>query len=355
MLDGYIGKMRQRGFAVHQVPGHADATAAARGTFVPPTLIEIGRIQDLEREVFGPVLHVLRFRRDGLDALVDGINALEYGLTLGVHSRVDETIARIVGRARVGNVYVNRNIVGAVVGVQPFGGEGLSGTGPKAGGPFYLYRLLASSPPDAAILELRALDEEGLRDSLKAFQPRLAPFEALRNWAQTSAPELALVCDRLAAYSPSGANLVLPGPTGERNTYTTLQRECVLCIANDDRDLMTQLAVVLSVGSRAVWPASDRATRVLRLLPAEAARAVSITAADPGSREAPFDAVLHHGSAEDCRALLRKLAARDGPLVSVHAFAPGEDLIPVERLLIERVVSVNTAAAGGNASLMTIG
>ena len=355
MLDGYIAKMRERGFKVHQVPGHADAKAASGGTFVPPTLIEIGRIQDLEREVFGPVLHVLRFGRNRLDALVDGINGLEYGLTLGVHSRVDETIDRIVDRARVGNVYVNRNIVGAVVGVQPFGGEGLSGTGPKAGGPFYLYRLLSSSPPDAAIEELRALDEDGLRDSLKSFHPRLAPFEALRKWTQSSAPELGLVCDRLAAYSPSGANVLLPGPTGERNTFTTLPRQAVLCVSNEDRDLMMQLAVVLSVGARAVWPASERSTRVQRLLPPEVARAVSVTHADPGSRDAHFDAVLYHGSAEDLRALLRKLAAREGPLISVHAFAPGEDIIPVERLLIERVVSVNTAAAGGNASLMTIG
>src|SRR4029079_4032292 len=94
----------------------------------------------LTGEVFGPVMHVYRFRTGAIDPLIDAVNAFGYGLTLGIHSRVDSTIERIVARARVGNLYVNRNMIGAVVGVQPFGGEGLSGTGPKAGGPTYLPR-----------------------------------------------------------------------------------------------------------------------------------------------------------------------------------------------------------------------
>ena len=98
--------------------------------------------------MFGPVLHVLRFRRDRLDALVEEINATGYGLTFGVHSRIDETIARAAGRAAAGNIYVNRNLIGAVVGSQPFGGHGLSGTGPKAGGPLYLRRLLSACPAE---------------------------------------------------------------------------------------------------------------------------------------------------------------------------------------------------------------
>jgi RHH-type proline utilization regulon transcriptional repressor/proline dehydrogenase/delta 1-pyrroline-5-carboxylate dehydrogenase len=139
MLNLHLDKMRSRGFRVHQPAPRAEGDIAS-GTFVPPALVEIERIDDLEREVFGPVLHVLRYRRDELPALVEGINGLGYGLTMGIHSRVDETIDGIVARARAGNIYVNRNMVGAVVGVQPFGGEGLSGTGPKAGGPHYLLR-----------------------------------------------------------------------------------------------------------------------------------------------------------------------------------------------------------------------
>ena len=112
----------------------------AFGTFFAPRAYEIGDIAALDREIFGPVLHVVRYAANRLDDVIDAINATGYGLTLGVHSRVDSTIRHITRRSRVGNAYVNRNQIGAVVGVQPFGGEGLSGTGPKAGGPRYLHR-----------------------------------------------------------------------------------------------------------------------------------------------------------------------------------------------------------------------
>ncbi len=109
-----------------------------KGTFLAPHAYELEHIRQLKREVFGPVLHVIRYRADHLDSVIDDINSTGYGLTLGIHSRVDETISYIVERVRVGNVYVNRDMIGAAVGVQPFGGRGLSGTGPKAGGPCYL-------------------------------------------------------------------------------------------------------------------------------------------------------------------------------------------------------------------------
>jgi RHH-type proline utilization regulon transcriptional repressor/proline dehydrogenase/delta 1-pyrroline-5-carboxylate dehydrogenase len=115
-------------------------SAHAHGLFVAPTIIELPRAAALTREVFGPVLHVVRYDAKRVEALVDELNGLGYGLTLGVHTRIDATATAIAERARVGNVYVNRNMIGAVVGVQPFGGMGLSGTGPKAGGPYYLPR-----------------------------------------------------------------------------------------------------------------------------------------------------------------------------------------------------------------------
>ena len=136
-LEAHVAKMATAGLVRHRValPG-----ACEQGTFVAPTLVVLDRIERLTHEVFGPVLHVITWRAAELDSLVDAVNRLGYGLTLGIHSRVDATIDRIVARARVGNVYVNRNMIGAVVGTQPFGGEGLSGTGPKAGGPNYLTR-----------------------------------------------------------------------------------------------------------------------------------------------------------------------------------------------------------------------
>ncbi|MDE2435772.1 MAG: bifunctional proline dehydrogenase/L-glutamate gamma-semialdehyde dehydrogenase PutA, partial [Sphingomonadales bacterium] len=136
-LDKHIAAMKKAGRRVWQrdLP-----TACDSGTFVAPTIIEIDSIADLARENFGPILHVARFAADELDAVIDAINTTGYGLTLGLHSRIDATRRRIEERARIGNFYVNRNQIGAVVGSQPFGGEGLSGTGPKAGGPHYLAR-----------------------------------------------------------------------------------------------------------------------------------------------------------------------------------------------------------------------
>ena len=117
-----------------------DPATSARGHFLAPAAFEIPSLSVLKGEVFGPVLHVLRYRAGDEEALVDALNDTGYALTLGIHSRIDATAHRIVARTRAGNVYVNRNVIGAVVGVQPFGGEGLSGTGPKAGGPHYLLR-----------------------------------------------------------------------------------------------------------------------------------------------------------------------------------------------------------------------
>lgn len=109
--------------------------------YFAPCAYEIGCISELEKEVFGPILHVVRYKASELGSIIEKINATGYGLTLGIHSRIDNTVDFIFARAKVGNIYVNRNMIGAVVGVQPFGGEGLSGTGPKAGGPHYLSRL----------------------------------------------------------------------------------------------------------------------------------------------------------------------------------------------------------------------
>ena len=352
MLLAHVEGMRARGLRVHQVAAKA-LDESLSGTFVPPTLIELARIDDLEREVFGPILHVLRFRRADLPELVQGINDLGYGLTLGIHSRVDETIDNIVAKARAGNVYVNRNIVGAVVGVQPFGGEGLSGTGPKAGGPFYLFRLLAACPPDVAMAELRALDEPGLAATLRTYQPSLTAFEALRQWARTAYPDLAARCDRLAAFSPAGAKVLLPGPTGERNTYAVLPRRAIACLASDARDYLSQLAAVLATGARAVWPISERTRRLASEMPAAVRDAIDMVEWWSGNAE--FEMLLHHGPREERPAVLARVAARDGPIVGVQMFDPGEEVDSVERLLLERVVSVNTAAAGGNATLMTVG
>ncbi len=136
-LDAHAQRMQQD---ARTIATAAMGEATAHGTFFAPRAWELRSLDQLHKENFGPALHVIRWKAEHLDAVVDAINATGYGLTLGVHSRIDATIDRIVRRAKVGNIYVNRNQIGAVVGVQPFGGQGLSGTGPKAGGPHYLPR-----------------------------------------------------------------------------------------------------------------------------------------------------------------------------------------------------------------------
>ncbi|WP_027349448.1 trifunctional transcriptional regulator/proline dehydrogenase/L-glutamate gamma-semialdehyde dehydrogenase [Halotalea alkalilenta] len=348
-IEAHIERMRAKGRRVFQA-ALGDTEMPLHGLFVAPTLIELESLDELEREVFGPVLHVITYKRQELDSLLERINASGYGLTMGIHTRIDETIAKVIAKAQVGNLYVNRNIVGAVVGVQPFGGEGLSGTGPKAGGPIYLTRLLSVRPNG---VPLSAADEEGMSTTQReAILPALERFE---RWAREQGqPELADYCRLLAELTPSGVTLVLPGPTGERNTYTLLPRERVLCLADHDQDLLTQLAALLAVGSKAIWVENEQSRRCLAQLPEELCERIELVD-DWQADGVEFDAVLHHGDSDALLDVCRAVSARPGPIVSVFGLARDERAVPIEHLLVERALSVNTAAAGGNASLMTIG
>jgi len=352
-IDKHIESMRAKGRSVYQT-SIISGEDFRRGTFVQPTLIELESIDELEREIFGPVLHIVRYSRKNLDRLIQHINGSGYGLTLGVHTRIDETIAKIIGNVHAGNVYVNRNIVGAVVGVQPFGGEGLSGTGPKAGGPLYMYRLLSTRPEHALSKAFGESDaqnapEQSARESL------LRPLKSLVVWAHSIRNNaLYSLCTTFETESQSGLTRVLTGPTGERNTYTILPRSRVLCIAHTEADLLVQLAAVLAVGSQVLWVENPETKALFSKLP-EAVQRVISRAVEWNSGTVEFDVVLHHGHSDQLRHLCQLIASRPGAIISVHGLSPGECDIPLERLVIERAVSVNTAAAGGNASLMTIG
>ncbi|MNX09330.1 Bifunctional protein PutA [compost metagenome] len=351
-IERHIKAMGDKGRRVHQI-ARTQEGACNRGTFVLPTLIELDSLDELGPEVFGPVLHLVRYPRAKLGELLAQINDSGYGLTLGVHTRIDETIAQVVNTAKVGNLYVNRNIVGAVVGVQPFGGEGLSGTGPKAGGPLYMYRLLGARPQEAVTSQLR--QEQGATPQAEAAKPALL---ALRGWASKQAPALVALCDRYGELALSGLTQLLVGPTGERNSYSLLPRERVLCLAADDQeaktDLLAQLAACLAVGTQVLWQDNAQNRTLLASLPSEVQGRIQLVA-DWANSDIGFDALLHHGDSDQLREVAKLAAARAGAIVGVHGLHRGETDIPLERLLIEHALSVNTAAAGGNASLMTIG
>jgi RHH-type transcriptional regulator, proline utilization regulon repressor / proline dehydrogenase / delta 1-pyrroline-5-carboxylate dehydrogenase len=339
-IMGHIETMRRRGCKVTQVPL---PKGAARGTFVPPTLIEVSKVADVEREVFGPVLHVLRYERDKLDKLIDDINAAGYGLTFGLHTRIDETIARVVERIEAGNIYVNRNIIGATVGVQPFGGSRLSGTGPKAGGPLYLSRLVLEPAPGA----LDRVEGGAATGAIRAYGDWLAAHghnaEAER-------------CVGMMARSPLGARAELKGPVGERNVYTLRRRGRIAAVASSESGLLIQIGAILATGNDAVVSAA-LAKRALSGLPAELAHRI-VLVENPLAAPALASALIEGDEAATAGAL-RRLASRAGPIVRLQALASarlaaGEEYSLAD-LVEECAIATNTAAAGGNASLMTIG
>jgi RHH-type proline utilization regulon transcriptional repressor/proline dehydrogenase/delta 1-pyrroline-5-carboxylate dehydrogenase len=342
-IDAHVAGMRDKGRKVEQLPM---PEGCAQGTFVPPTLIELDSIEELKREVFGPVLHVVRYRRNALDKLLEQIRATGYGLTLGIHTRIDETIAHVIGRAHVGNIYVNRNVVGAVVGVQPFGGEGLSGTGPKAGGALYLQRLLAKRPA--------GLPKSLLKHAEATANASAEPNSLLKQFSNSLlASGVTDIAQRIRAYPEIGNGNVcvaLRGPTGEHNAYSLMPRGTVLCMPETLNGARVQFAAALATGNRARFVGSVGERFVLELPPE--LRSEATVASDLDG-----DAVLFEGERDVLLSLLGSLAGRKGPIVSVQtltasALAAGEDYV-LERLVTERSVSTNTTAAGGNAQLMT--
>jgi RHH-type proline utilization regulon transcriptional repressor/proline dehydrogenase/delta 1-pyrroline-5-carboxylate dehydrogenase len=293
-LLAHIAELRAAGRKVVELPLPPETAA---GTFVAPTLIDLGGIDGLgvlKRETFGPILHVMSWERDELAELVDAINATGYGLTHGIHTRIDETVAAILARVRAGNVYVNRNIVGAVVGVQPFGGHRLSGTGPKAGGPLYVRRLARAAPIPVP-----------------------------------SAP------------------IALPGPTGESNTLEFHPRGVIGCIASNERSLMAQAKAALSLGNTVLLRRDLVSLRVREVLADR--RIVLVDRIEP----AAVDAVLLAVEREDAQRVRSKFAVADGAIVPIIVADPGNGY-DWTRLIVERTVTVNTAAAGGNAALLSL-
>ncbi|MFZ5487710.1 MAG: bifunctional proline dehydrogenase/L-glutamate gamma-semialdehyde dehydrogenase PutA [Pseudomonadota bacterium] len=337
-LETQVARMARAGSRVHRL---VPPPACAAGTFVAPTVIEINSIESIGGERFGPILHVKRFRTEALAALIEEINATGFGLTLGVHSRIAATVEYVTQHAQVGNLYVNRNIIGAVVGVQPFGGEGLSGTGPKAGGPLYLLRLLACAPePRFAHARLvgEPIDAAPLRDWLEAQGEALFGTEAKQR--------LLAALDAWRERSLAGKELTLPGPTGEDNRLRFLPRRLLGGIAATPAGYAAQFIAAVANGAPLVWPAEAQTERLWRTLPAALQACCRL-------REDllvdPIDLLLFEGEAALGMAWRERLAARPGAIVPLLTppYRP-------ERLVRERSISVNTAAVGGNASLMML-
>ncbi|MBB4846012.1 RHH-type proline utilization regulon transcriptional repressor/proline dehydrogenase/delta 1-pyrroline-5-carboxylate dehydrogenase [Paucibacter oligotrophus] len=344
---------------------------------VQPVAFEIPRIDVLRQEIFGPVLHVLRWGGD-VDAVLEQINALGYGLTLGIQTRIDSRALRLADKARIGNVYVNRNVIGAVVGVQPFGGEGMSGTGPKAGGPNYLYRFCAL--PDAA----PALGQAGL--SAPASPAPAASFDlaglqaAQQAWGNTALSERVALLRRAFDGHASSAQLSarlslsqlrlseqsLPGPTGESNELRLHGRGVLALLAQgaSEEALALALCATLASGNSLALLAQGPALTLAQTLQQRLRQAglpMGLLQIQQGGREALAGLLADERlagvvlAAQDVateRELWRQMAAEQGairPLISAAEVAQASQQY---RFSAEQTLTINTAAAGGNAALL---
>jgi len=368
------------------------------GTFFAPTLYEIEDLTVLTREVFGPVVHICRFKAKDLHRVIDAINDTGFGLTMGIHSRIEERAHELANLSRAGNVYINRNMIGAIVGAQPFGGRGLSGTGPKAGGPHYLPRLMmeratptpaqcdTSDNTDTALTS----DAEALKDA-KQLMANAVKVE--HTWRHTSlndrissvrqllskiasvdiVDELADDLNRtLATARTQLINIerrlakpkVLPGPTGESNTLYLEPRGILVCFADKAvtfeywvLSIVTALAtgnIVVSVVSDEFYEealafsdkfiASGAATYVFQVAKLNHLGALLMDKSLAG--------VVVDSNTERTTNISSMLAKRQGAILPMITAEYSDKLI--QRLMTEKTVSIDTTASGGNTSLMTL-
>lgn len=305
-ISGHIAAAEKEGRLLKQLDCPDD------GYFVGPAVIKVDGINDIDEEIFGPVLHVATFKSGELDQVISDINGRGYGLTFGLQTRIERRIDKLTSAMKVGNVYVNRNQVGAVVGSQPFGGEGLSGTGPKAGGPHYLPRFYANSRPTMPVsggTELAAETVQAALDNLPAPDKRPRSSE------------------------------IMPGPTGESNELFAYARGTILCLGPTAEDAAKQAETARRQGCESLVcvPGAAAEQALDGFLPREYL-----------SRLTGVDAVVCWSEIEDIRAIRKSLAQRDGPLIPIIT----EERFD-QQCLVERHVCIDTTAAGGNVSLLT--
>lgn len=343
-ISAYCGALSGQGKLVHALgtPGE--------GLFVAPHLFRVSGIGELEREIFGPVLHVATFEADEIGKVVDAVNARGYGLTFGLHTRIDARVQYVMDRIRVGNFYVNRNQIGAVVAAQPFGGEGLSGTGPKAGGPHYLdrFRKPAESDSHADMAEggtvAPTIDAASLPNAGDhKWSARADRIAALRKVLRGKASD-AIAASAALDFGP----IDLPGPTGEANSLALHPRGRVLCLGRDRETLLAQAVQALAAGNAVVAIAPDAQSALSALTGKDMPVAAFDGVPDEEQlRTLAVDLAALCADDQTLRTTRRALAARSGAIVRLVT----EPLDP-EAYVLERATCVDTTAAGGNATLL---
>jgi RHH-type proline utilization regulon transcriptional repressor/proline dehydrogenase/delta 1-pyrroline-5-carboxylate dehydrogenase len=347
-ISDYVAAHEKNGKVLKKLP------APETGTYVTPAVIDVGGIEDLEREIFGPVLHVATFKARDIDKVVDDINGKGYGLTFGLHTRIDDRVQQIVERIHVGNVYVNRNQIGAIVGSQPFGGEGLSGTGPKAGGPLYVTRFRRTADAErheaaegSAVVPLSDLQTafDGLDARNWAVRPNR--IEVLRKALSGKGGVIRKALAETAALDMTSQTL--PGPTGESNRLAMYPKGLVLCLGPTLDIAIAQAAQALGTGCAAVVvaPGAEQAVKPLLDAGAPVAGLDGSVSAETLSEVKGIAAVAAAGNSDWTRELRVALAKRDGAIIPLET-----QTISPNRYVVERHLCIDTTAAGGNASLL---
>lgn len=300
VIDEFARQILAEHIANAQVDGRVmfQAPTPQTGNFIAPTLIRVTCISDLTREIFGPVLHVVTFSVDELDDVIQAINATGYGLTFGLQTRIDDRVQHISDEIQAGNIYVNRNQIGAIVGSQPFGGEGLSGSGPKAGGPHYLSRFAAPAQQDGGTW-IASMPTETLQRMIKNC-PVGMPVDTVS----------------------------LPGPTGESNRLSTFARAPLICLGPGPETAKAQAEHVIARGGRAV-------------------KASGLVQPDALETLHGFSGAIWWGNDDLGRSYDQALARRSGAILPLITGLPD-----TTRARCERHICVDTTAAGGNASLL---
>lgn len=327
-ITAYIDSARDEGRLLKQL------NCPEAGNFVAPSIIEVKGIGDLAEEVFGPVLHVATYEASELDRVIDDMNASGFGLTFGLHTRIDSRVERISSRLQVGNIYVNRNQIGAVVGSQPFGGEGLSGTGPKAGGPNYVKRFIKDVESENASVAQSSVAQPSIDHASLDQTSADAPNSLAIDTVQQAINDLGLLkSTKLNAEE-------MPGPTGESNVLSTYSRRLILCLGPSLEHAMLQAKI-----------ARNNGCKTLMIVPGAQGESSlnGFLARSDLEQLKGFDAVVVWSDDADQRRIRKALAQRSGailPLITEKDMA--------SRCHIERHVCINTTAAGGNAALLAM-
>ncbi|OUL57755.1 bifunctional proline dehydrogenase/L-glutamate gamma-semialdehyde dehydrogenase PutA [Pseudoalteromonas ulvae] len=366
--------------------------------FFAPRLYEISDLSVLKKEVFGPCVHVIRFKGEQLDNVIDQVNATGFGLTMGIHTRIEARAEYLAKMSRAGNIYVNRNMIGAVVGVQPFGGRGLSGTGPKAGGPNYLTRLVKekASPVNVQMTDLTAdelethhfpgaveqvnqIMQKSLRDEkiwratplndrisvVRQLLAKVATVDIVNELADDLAATLADARSQLNRVEKRMKKAkILPGPTGESNILYLEPRGCVVCYADKSTSFnfwVLSIITALAAGNTVITVASelfyDEATAFKDKFISTGVAEGVFQVAKPNQLQAILAHTHLAGAVVAARSsrlgyFSKQLAARTGAILPVISSEYYDTLI--SRLITEKTISIDTTASGGNTSLMTL-